>query len=50
VLARIEQDKREQWLAELTSPLAGTPPDRVSPEVIEQEMSAFMAFQGETGG
>jgi hypothetical protein len=47
--SRKEEDLREyeEWLF---SPLSGADPDRVTDDVIEQEMAMFRAFSKQAGG
>jgi hypothetical protein len=50
----MDAEKREQWDYELSAPLPGADPHRVSEQQVEQEAADFMAtlamHQGMTGG
>ena len=39
----------ENWLADLNAPPRGADPDKVSDEVIEEEMALFRALKAQTG-
>lgn len=43
----MDQDKQRAWIDTLYRPLPGQNPDNVNQRVIDDEMSAFGAFQQE---
>lgn len=49
-MAMAKEEDFKAWHDELFSPLTGQDPDKVTQDVVEDEMAAFMALTRQTSG